>query len=344
MSSSGNVIIIKSKKRLVKRKRSPNNGNQKKFQQLYDNYKTSQAKKEMLKQSILSEREKKYLTECTFSPKTTKMKKIFNKNLVEPSIKEEIIKNKNEKKTLVNSKSNLENWIIRQNQWLENKNDKLNRRIVTETMKNMEKCVFEPQIQKVRKRTISNMKTETQKIIGKPDSYLNYIHKNRDFRKSRSNSRSYEYPITGDWKSPYKNKHSKINRRNNYDYTKHQLTEKSFMLKNKSNSNSNNNISISTSNKSFNAKEKSKVNNPISKIDINNLNADELYKMIYLKEKEKINQDIKDYTDENIEKLFKGKEYIYFKKAMERVHTVLVNLNLDEEKENKNGENPINKI
>ena len=344
MSSSGNVIIIKSKKRLVKRKRSPNNGNKKKFQQLYDNYKTSQAKKEMLKQSILSEREKKYLTECTFSPKTTKMKKIFNKNLVEPSIKEEIIKNKNEKKTLVNSKSNLENWIIRQNQWLENKNDKLNRRIVTETMKNMEKCVFEPQIQKVRKRTISNMKTETQKIIGKPDSYLNYIHKNRDFRKSRSNSRSYEYPITGDWKSPYKIKHSKINRRNNYDYTKHQLTEKSFMLKNKSNSNSNNNISISTSNKSFNAKEKSKVNNPISKIDINNLNADELYKMIYLKEKEKINQDIKDYTDENIEKLFKGKEYIYFKKAMERVHTVLVNLNLDEEKENKNGENPINKI
>ena len=344
MSSSGNVIIIKSKKRLVKRKRSPNNGNQKKFQQLYDNYKTSQTKKEMLKQSILSEREKKYLTECTFSPKTTKMKKIFNKNLVEPSIKEEIIKNKNEKKTLVNSKSNLENLIIRQNQWLENKNDKLNRRIVTETMKNMEKCVFEPQIQKVRKRTISNMKTETQKIIGKPDSYLNYIHKNRDFRKSRSNSRSYEYPITGDWKSPYKIKHSKINRRNNYDYTKHQLTEKSFMLKNKSNSNSNNNISISTSNKSFNAKEKSKVNNPISKIDINNLNADELYKMIYLKEKEKINQDIKDYTDENIEKLFKGKEYIYFKKAMERVHTVLVNLNLDEEKENKNGENPINKI
>ena len=344
MSSSGNVIIIKSKKRLVKRKRSPNNGNQKKFQHLYDNYKTSQAKKEMLKQSILSEREKKYLTECTFSPKTTKLKKIFNKNLVEPSIKEEIIKNKNEKKTLVNSKSNLENWIIRQNQWLENKNDKLNRRIVTETMKNMEKCVFEPQIQKVRKRTISNMKTETQKIIGKPDSYLNYIHKNRDFRKSRSNSRSYEYPITGDWKSPYKIKYSKINRRNNYDYTKHQLTEKSFMLKNKSNSNSNNNISISTSNKSFNAKEKSKVNNPISKIDINNLNADELYKMIYLKEKEKINQDIKDYTDENIEKLFKGKEYIYFKKAMERVHTVLVNLNLDEEKENKNGENPINKI
>ena len=272
------------------------------------------------------------------------MKKIFNKNLVEPSIKEEIIKNKNEKKTLVNSKSNLENWIIRQNQWLENKNDKLNRRIVTETMKNMEKCVFEPQIQKVRKRTISNMKTEAQKIIGKPDSYLNYIHKNRYFRKSRSNSRSYEYPITGDWKSPYKIKHSKINRRNNYDYTKHQLTEKSFMLKNKSNSNSNNNISISSSNKSFNAKEKSKVNNPISKIDINNLNADELYKMIYLKEKEKINQDIKDYTDENIEKLFKGKEYIYFKKAMERVHTVLVNLNLDEEKENKNGENPINKI
>ena len=343
MSSSENVIMIRTKKRLVERKKSPNNRTTKnKFQQLYDNYKTRQAKNEMLKQSILSEREKKYLTECTFFPKTTKLKKILNKKEVESSIKEEKIKNKNEKKDLINSNSNLENWIKRQNQWLENKNNKLNRRIVTETMKNMEKCIFEPQIQKVNKRTISNLKTETQKIIGKPDSYLNYIHKNRNFRKSKSNSRTYEYPITGDWKSPFKMKHSKINRRNDYDYTKHQLTERSFILKNKSNSNFNNNISLSISNKSLNSKEKHKMNIPISKININNLKADELYKMIYLKGKEKMNQDLKDYTDENIDKLFKGKEYIYFNKAMERIHTVLVNLNFDDEKDNKNEENPIN--
>ena len=338
MSSSRVSKIMLTKRRLVERKKSPRKTSPNKFDQLYDNYKTMQANNEKLKQIILFEREKKHLTECTFKPKTNIQSKKFNKKLFLSPAKKEVNKNKKEIKT----DSKIIDLINRQNKWIQNKNDKLNRRIVTETMKNMEKCIFEPQIQKVNKRTISNLKKETQKIIGKPDSYLNYVNKNRNFRKSKSNSRTYEYPITGDWKSPFKKKHPKINMRNNYDYTKHQLTERSFMLKNKSNSNFNNNISLSISNKSLNSKEKQKMNIPISKININNLKADELYKMIYLKGKEKMNQDMKDYTDENIDKLFKGKEYIYFNKAMERIHTVLVNLNLDDEKENKNEENPIN--
>ena len=326
MSSLGNIKIIKMGKRIVGRQRSFGKSNQNTFEKLYNNYKTRNAKMEKLKERINSERKKNELSECTFSPKLTKMKNIFSKKSASTN-------KKSIKKTL-KSDSKIVNLINRQNKWLENRNNKLKKRIVTETMKSMETCVFEPKIKKINKRTISNLKTETSKIIEKPDFYLNYIKKNNQFRKNKSNSKVYEFPITHGEKSPKNLKRLKLNRSNDYDYTKHQLTERSIMLQNKSNSNYNNNISINSSNKSFNQKEIDIKRTSIQLSKLKNMNPDEIYKMLYLKEKERLNKEIADNTNENLEKIFEGKEQIHFKKAMEKLHTIIINLNLDDENNN----------
>ena len=326
MSSLGNIKIIKIGKRIVGRQRSFGKSNQNTFEKLYNNYKTRNAKLEQLKERINSERKKNELSQCTFTPKLTKMKNIFNNK--------NSSKNKNSVNSILKSDSKKNDLIKRQNLWLENKNNKLKKRIVTETMKSMETCVFEPEIKKVNKRTISNLKTEASKIIDKPESYLNYIKKNKQFRKNKSNSKVYEYPITHGKKSPNKLKLLKLNRSNDYDYTKHQLSERSYILQNKTNSNINNNISISSSNKSFNNKEKEIKRVSIQLSKLKNLNPDDLYKMVYLKEKERLNKEVIDNTNENVEKIFEGKEQIYFKKAMEKLHTIIINLNLDDEMNN----------
>ena len=340
MSSPKISKIILTQKRIIKRKKSPTKNSPNKFEQLYENYKTKQANDEKLKQIILFEREKKLLTECTFKPQLNTGIKKFNKK-ISRSPKQEL-----KKQTGFKTDSNIQDLITRQNKWLENKNNKLNKRIVSETMKNMEKCIFEPKINKVKKKTISNLKTETQKIIEQPHSYLDFIKKSREFRKNKSNSRIYEYPITGNRKSPYIRKNLRINRLKDYDYTKHELSSKSYLLTNKASSNLTNNKSSYISNKSFNVSEKGNKIIHISKIMLNNLSRDDIYKMIYFGGKEKLNQEIKDYTKENMEKLFQGKEKIHFKQAMERIHTILIDLSLDkdiEEKENKiNGINNLN--
>ena len=335
MSSLGNLKIIKMEKRMVGRQRSLGKSNQNTFEKLYNNYKTRNAKMEKLKERINSERKKNELTECTFSPKLTKMKKIFSKKSSS--------KNKNSIQNVLKTDSKKDNLFYRQSLWLENRNNKLKKRIVTETMKSMETCVFEPKINKINKRTISNLKTETSKLIEKPDYYLNYIKKNKQFRKNKSNSKVYEFPITHGEKSPNNLKLLKLNRSNDYDYTKHQLSERSNVIQNNRNSNFKNNISISISNKSFNKKEKEqeikRKNIQLSKLK--NLSPDEIYKMIYLKEKERLNKEISDNSNKNLENIFEGKEQIHFKKAMEKIHTIIINLNLDDENNNNimNGTN-----
>ena len=63
--------------------------------------------------------------------------------------------------------------------------------------------------------------------------------------------------------------------------------------------------------------------------------------MIYLKEKERLNKEISDNSNKNLENIFEGKEQIHFKKAMEKIHIIIINLNLDNENNNNimNGTN-----
>ena len=68
-------------------------------------------------------------------------------------------------------------------------------------------------------------------------------------------------------KSPYKNRVIKYN---NYDYTKHELTSNSYLLKNKSNSNYKTNILIVLYNKSLKNNETKTIKNIANKIKNNN--------------------------------------------------------------------------
>jgi hypothetical protein len=316
--------------------KSSGKNNQKKYQELFELYKAQKTKKEILREKIISEREKKELAECSFSPKLNKKNNgIFTKKQNQAITKEERINYKKKEKKLLKSHTSTENLIDRQNKWLENKKNKLNKKIVAEAIKTVEGCVFKPEIKKLNKKTKSNFGIESQLIVERPDSYLNFVNRNKKYRENKNKSRDYEFPISKNRKSPLR---SKIIKNNDYDYTKHQLTDNSYLLKS-NNSSNNNQKNITVSNESsFKSKEIIRANKsiPISKLKITNMSNDELYSIIYLNEKEKIEKNIYDYTQENIEKLFGDKKQIFFKKAIDDLHHVLTNLNLDEDEEENN--------
>ena len=328
MSLNGNIKMIKTEKRIVERQRSSEKNRQKQFPQLQINDKTKHTKEELIKRKRLSKAVRNEISTIVIDPKITKNKKKISKNKTD-------VKLFDKKK---NIDSNIEDWINRQNKWMENKTNKLNRRIVTETLKKMENCVFEPKINKGNRKIFINLNTKSHKIIKSPDSYMNYIIKNEQFRKNKSNSKIKENHKAKKGKSlnKGKNKMLKINKLNDYDYTKHQLTERNNNL---SISNYNNNTSISISSKSFYQKEKEKARRsvPLSKLKLTNLTEDELYNMIYLNEKDKMDKELIDFTSQNEEIIFKGKEQIHFKQAMEKLHIALININLDDV--NNTGEN-----
>jgi len=333
MSLFENKKFIKKENRTIILQRSSGKNNQKKFQQLYESYKTQKTKEEKYRQKILSEREKNELAECSFSPKIIKNNNVFKRKPYKAITDEERINNKLKVKKLLKSNTNTEILINRQNKWLENKNNKLKRKIVAEAIKTVEGCVFKPEIKKLNNKMISNLKIESKKIVEQPNSYLNYINRNKKFRENKNKNKINEYPISKNSKSPYR---YKILKKNNYDYTKHRLTDTNYLLTNNSNSNYKEKTSTST-NKSFKCKEKikAKINKsiPISKLKITNMSNDELYSLIYLNEKEKIETNISDYTQEIIQKLFGEKKQIYFKQTMEGLHKALINLNLYEDED-----------
>ena len=330
MSSVKIQIYIKNINPNNEKRKSLEKTQSNKCQQLYENYKIKKTKEENYRQKILSEREKNELAECSFSPKITKSKNIFKKQPFEPITKEDKINNKLKTKELLSPDSSTINLIDRQNKWLENRNNKLNHKIVKEALKSVEGCVFKPEIKKINQNLISNFKIEANKIVEKPYSYINYIKRNKKIIENKNNNRKNEYPIARNWKSPNR---SRILKNNDYDYTKHELTDNNYLLKNKSTSNYNINFNTNLSNnKSFKNKDIKTIKSiPISKLKITNISNNELYSIIYISEKEKIEKNLEDYTEENLEKIFKGKKQIYFKQAMDVLHNSLIDLNISDE-------------
>jgi hypothetical protein len=252
---------------------------------------------------------------------------VFRKKPFEGITQEKRINNKINTKESLNTDPNVTDLINRQNKWLENMKNKLNHKIDAEEIKKIEGCVFKPEIKKVNKIVISNLKIKSYKIVEKPDSYINYVKRNIKFRENKKKSKEYELPISKNWKSPHKNR---IIKTNDYDYTKHELTENSYLIKHKD----------SMPNKSFKSKDEKKTKStPIYKLKITNISNNELYSMIYLSEKEKIEKNINDYTEENVQIIFGKKKQINFRLAMEGLHKALINLNLsdinEDEKFNK---------
>lgn len=320
-----------------KRKKLGKNYNNK-FHQLYDNYKAIKTKEERYRQKILSERGKNELAEYSFSPKITKKSQIFNKKPFEAISQKEHQNNKIKTKELLKSDTNTLDLIKRQSKWLAERNNKLNHKIVEEAIKSVEGCVFKPEIKKLNKRVISNFKKESNKIVERPESYNNFIIKNKKFREKKKNAKNnnkiYEYQEIKKWRSQNKNKKIK---NNDYDYTKHELTEDSYLLKNKSSSYIKMNFSTFPSIRSDNRKNiiKTKKSIPISKLKITNISNEELYSLIYNNEKEKIEKNLNDYTEENVEKLFRDKKQINFRQAMDGLHNALINLDLSDESDDE---------
>ena len=324
-----NPKYIKKEDRSKENQTSTGKTRQKKFQKLYNDYKTQRTKEEEYRQKMLSEREKKELAECSFNPKITKNNSLYKKKPFEAITQEERNKNKIKGQEKLKSDSKIINLINRQNKWLENKNNRLNQRIVADAIKKVEGCVFEPKIKNISNKMSSNLKIDSYKLVEKPDPYLNFINKTKKYRESK-NSGSKDNTKIKNWKSPNR---KKIIMDNDYDYTRHELTENNYLLKNNSYSNNIDNISNSMSNKSFNNKEKIKKSIPISKLKLTNISNDELYSMIYYNGKEKINKSLNIYLDENIQKIFGEKNQIYFKQAMEGLHQSLINFDISDDED-----------
>ena len=324
-----NPKYIKKEDRSKEKQTSTGKTRQKKFQKLYNDYKTQRTKEEEYRQKMLSEREKKELAECSFNPKITKNNSLYKKKPFEAITQEERNKNKIKGQEKLKSDSKIINLINRQNKWLENKNNRLNQRIVADAIKKVEGCVFEPKIKNISNKMSSNLKIDSYKLVEKPDPYLNFINKTKKYRESK-NSGSKDNTKIKNWKSPNR---KKIIMDNDYDYTRHELTENIYLLKNNSYSNNIDNISNSMSNKSFNNKEKIKKSIPISKLKLTNISNDELYSMIYYNGKVKINKSLNIYLDENIQKIFGEKNQIYFKQAMEGLHQILINLDIRDDED-----------
>ena len=133
---------IKKEDRSKEKQTSTGKTRQKKFQKLYNDYKTQRTKEEEYRQKMLSEREKKELAECSFYPKITKNNSLYKKKPFEAITQEDRNKNKIKGQEKLKSDSKIINLINRQNKWLENKNNKLNQRIVDDAIKKVEGCVF----------------------------------------------------------------------------------------------------------------------------------------------------------------------------------------------------------
>ena len=341
----------KYNQKVIKRNRSPQIVNNKipdKFELLYQNYGTNKTRVELKRQKILEEKEKNEMAECSFNPKINSSssfkKKIYNKNLKQNGNNENGKKEKCQK-----LEQRCENFYYRQTKWLEEKNKKIDNKKVEEAFKNVEGCVFEPEI---NKQTANNYKTESLKLVEDPFSYLNFIERlkkgrEENQRKKSTQLRNQKIKTT---RSPPVNFRLK-KKYNNYDYTKHELSENCFMIqssskpkynlvKNRSNENFNRSNNATNSSHNHTSRGEKNAGNkksiPFSKMKITNLSNDELYNMIYMSEKDKFEKEAKDYTEENANIVFGGKKQITFKQALENLHNILINMDFNDKDDDDN--------
>ena len=340
----------KPNQKFIKRNRSPQTTNNKvpdKYELLYKNYSTNKIRKELKRQKIIEEKEKNEMAECSFNPKingSPNFKKKSNvKNLKQNNINNNKVRNKEKHQKLVSKQQN-KNFYYRQTKWLEEKNKKIDHKKIEEAFKNIEGCVFEPEI---NKQITNNFKTESLKLVEDPFSYMNFIKRLKKGREENQKKKSIElrnHEIKTAKSPPVRNKFKQ--KYNNYDYTKHELSENCFLIKsssktkhslskNKSNENlkKSNNETTNTFHTQRNFGEKfvgNKKSLPFSKMKITNITNDELYALVYMNEKEKFEKNVIDYTEENMYNVFEGKKQVTFKQALENLHNILINIDFND--------------
>ena len=258
------------------------NINNKGYKRLYNLNKLNKEKEEDYRQKMLKIRELNELSECSFVPKINKdfenkKENIFN-NI---NINNSNSNNQNlftEKSSSYGNKGKSEEMtdliisdlLKRQDEWIKKKNQKMEINKQLEKNRAKENLIFFPEINKNNQKIFNSMKIDTQEIVEDPESYKEYIDRNKKAQKNNEMNNIKEL-----------SKVRNITNKNNYDYTEHKLINKNFLNLNGS----------SKESKSVDMKKNFKNKNMIytkSKINnINKINNEDIYSMIYLENKEK---------------------------------------------------------
>ena len=308
---------------------APNKG----YKRLYNLNKIKKEKEEDYRQKMLKIREFNELSECSFAPKVNKdfeYKKdnIFNNfninsnntnnhNLFTDKSSSFGNKDKNEEITNIV----ISDLLKRQDEWIKKKNKKMEINKQLEVNKAKEKLIFFPEINKNNQKIFDLMKINSQEIVEDPESFKEYIERNKKFQKN------FE---TNNYNLKEINKIRNSTNKNNYDYTEHKLINKHiFNVKNKS-----------KESKSFDTKKQNRNKNKIyTRAKMNNINNNDIYNMIYLENKEKY-EDRKNegFSEKEKKYIFNGKTQMEFKEALDIIHHELINLDFFDESDNNESE------
>lgn len=159
-----------------------------------------------------------------------------------------------------------------------------------ENNKAKEKLIFAPEINRNNQKIFDDMKIETQEIVADPESYKEYIDRNKKYipNYGMNNSSNKEYNKT-------KNNLNNIK----YDYTKHKLVNNSIISNISFNKNKYKNSKSVDSKRQIIRK-----SIPISKSKISNIKDEDIYAMVYFDSKEKYENRINEGFSEMEKKIF----------------------------------------
>ena len=305
----------------------PNEG----YKRLYNLNKLNKEKEEDYRNKILKQRELNELSECSFFPKTNKdfenkKENIFNNinfnnnntNNQNLFTDKSSFDSKNKNKSEVMNDSIISDLLKRQEEWLKKKNKKMEINKQLEKNRVNKKLIFSPEINKIN---LDFMKINTQEIVEDPESYKEFIDRNKKNNKLLEINTNNK--IRYSW-----NKNSNNSNNSNYDYTEHRLINKSLL------SNKNYRNSKSTDVKKI----KEKKNFVYNKSKIDDLkNNDDIYSLLYMENKEKYENRINDgFNEQDKKNIFNGKVQIEFKEALDILHDKLINLNIFDDSDDDN--------
>ena len=296
------------------------------YKHLYNLSKINKAKAEILRQKMKKQKEIEELAECSFIPK-------INKEYKYKEVKLFNNKNSYSNKTKRREKSEdltdqiIQDLLKRQEEWVKKKSKKIEANKLIKKRKVKEELIFEPEINKNKQRIINDMKIVTEEIVVDPESYIDYIDRNKkilqNLGKFSNNIKEFKIKTSFD--------------KNKYDYTEHKLLNKKIIQNIPFNKNKNS----YNGNKSVDSKRNIiKKNIPISKV--NQIKNEDIYSMIYFDSKEKYENRINDgFSEQEKKNIFNGKAQVEFKEALNTLHKCLIDLDIFDEFDNSEEENNI---
>jgi hypothetical protein len=285
------------------------------YEKLYNLSKIKQAKEENLRQKIKEQRDIEELAECSFVPKINKEYKHKRVDLIKK-------KNSFNKSRLRDKSEDITDQIIqdllkRQDEWVKKKNKKIEINKLRENNKINENLLFAPEINRNKQKFFNDMKLRTQEIVADPESYKEYIDRNKKNMQNYVNINSNKY---------FRKNKNYLNN-NKYDYTQHKLLNKNIIKntsfsKNKIHNNNKQSKSVDLKKNIINK----------SKYKISNIKNEDIYSMIYFDSKEKYENKInKGFSEKEKKNIFNGKTQLDFKEALDSLHHLLINLNIIED-------------